>query len=179
MMVATTPLLFFAAVLGPAPLTVAPHAGAQPTWPDGSLLPEDYDWVRLPSDEWLKGDLKALYDDELEFDSDELGIVMLDWDDIKELRSAEILQVRATGGRIAIGRVMLESGELNILGADVAFPQESKSPSRTRTASCRNRTTGLCRGPGLGVLRPGLRQTRGATGRTDNTGGPAVTQGCR
>ena len=118
------PPLFFAAVLGAALLTVVAPAGAQPTWPDGSLLPEDHDWVRLPSDEWLKGDVKAMYDNEFEFDSDELGIVMLDWDDIKELRSAEILQVRATGGRIAVGQVVLKSGELNILGAAVAFPQD-------------------------------------------------------
>ena len=86
--------------------------------------PEDFDWVRLPSDEWLKGAVKAMYDNELEFDSDELGIVSLDWNDIRELRSAGILQVRARGDRIATGRVILVDGALNILGAGATFRQD-------------------------------------------------------
>ena len=96
---------------------------AQPSWPDGSQLPEDFDWIRLPSDEWLKGDVTAMYDNELEFDSDELGVLTLDWKDIKELRSAEILQVRATGDRIGTGRVMMSAGALEILGTGLNLPQ--------------------------------------------------------
>jgi hypothetical protein len=103
-------------------LLVAP-AAAQLNWPEGAPTPEDYDWVRLPSDEWLKGDVTAMYDNELEFDSDELGVLTLDWQDIKELRTAEILQVRATGNRIATGQVVMEHGALNILGAGATFAQ--------------------------------------------------------
>lgn len=114
----------FATLLGVALLAGHAPAGAQLAWPEGAPTAADYDWIRLPSDEWLKGLVKAMYDDELEFDSDELGIVMLDWHDIKELRSAEILQVRATGDRIAIGQVVLAHGMLDILGAGMTFPQD-------------------------------------------------------
>jgi hypothetical protein len=49
----------------------------QPAAPDG--LPVDFDWIRLPSDEWLKGEILHMYDDELEFDSDELGVLSFDF----------------------------------------------------------------------------------------------------
>lgn len=112
--------IMFATVL----LAAAAPAKAQPSWPDGAPMPEDYDWVRLVSDEWLKGDVTAMYDNELEFDSDELGVLMLDWRDIRELRSAEILQVRATGGRIGTGRVLMSGGAVEIMDAGMTFPQD-------------------------------------------------------
>jgi hypothetical protein len=105
-------------------LLTATPASAQLSWPGDSPSPEDFDWVRLPSDEWLKGSVKAMYDDELEFDSDELGIVTLDWSDLKELRSAGTLQVRAIGDRIATGRVILVDRALAVLDSGVTFPQD-------------------------------------------------------
>ncbi len=115
--------IFLSVVLSVSLLAAASPAVAQLSWPEESPTPKDYDWVRLPSDEWLKGDVKAMYDNQLEFDSDELGVVMLDWKDVKELRTAGVLQVRATGDRIATGQVVLEGRQLNVLGADVTFSQ--------------------------------------------------------
>ncbi len=43
--------------------------------------------MKLTSDEWLKGDIVSMYDEKLEFESDEFGIVTLDWGDVSELRS--------------------------------------------------------------------------------------------
>ena len=48
-----------------------------------------YDWIQLESDEWLKGEIITLYNFILEFDSDELGVLKIDWDDVRQLRSAE------------------------------------------------------------------------------------------
>jgi hypothetical protein len=45
--------------------------------PPASML-EKYDWLKLTSDEWLKGELIAMYDREFEFDSDELGLLTFD-----------------------------------------------------------------------------------------------------
>jgi len=44
----------------------------------------EYDWIRLASGEWLKGDIKVLRGDALEFDSDELGDPTFDWDRITD-----------------------------------------------------------------------------------------------
>lgn len=49
--------------------------------------PDDWDWVQLTSDEWLKGELIAFYDVTLEFDSDNLGLLEIDWDDVRRLRT--------------------------------------------------------------------------------------------
>ena len=48
---------------------------------------DEFDWVQLTSDEWLKGELIAFYEDTLEFDSDNLGVLELDWDDVRRLRT--------------------------------------------------------------------------------------------
>ena len=42
---------------------------------DAFVPPLDkFDWIQLKSGEWLKGELKVLYDKKLEFDSDELDL---------------------------------------------------------------------------------------------------------
>ena len=43
----------------------------------------DFDWVQLVSGEWLKGEIKGLYKDSLEFDSDKLDLLTLDWEDVR------------------------------------------------------------------------------------------------
>jgi hypothetical protein len=35
--------------------------------------PDDFDWIQLNSGEWLKGEFKALYDEKVEFDSEEVA----------------------------------------------------------------------------------------------------------
>ncbi len=50
----------------------------------------DYDWIQLTSNEWLKGEIKGMYDDNLEFDSDKLDLLDIDWEDVKILRSHRI-----------------------------------------------------------------------------------------
>ena len=48
--------------------------------------PDGFDWIELTNGEWLKGEIISMYDRELEFDSDELGDLTFDFDDIKEIR---------------------------------------------------------------------------------------------
>lgn len=55
---------------------------------------DKFDWIQLESDEWLKGEIIALYSFVLEFDSDELGVLEIDWDDVRQLRSAENLSMQ-------------------------------------------------------------------------------------
>jgi hypothetical protein len=64
--------------------TVAPVEGesqnttpGSPVWTPAGALPEGFDWIQLTSGEWLKGELKVLYNDSLEFDSDELDLLKL------------------------------------------------------------------------------------------------------
>ncbi len=51
-------------------------------WETSTPTATDFDWVRLVSGEWLKGKIKGMYDDSLEFDSDKLDLLTLDWEDV-------------------------------------------------------------------------------------------------
>jgi hypothetical protein len=46
-----------------------------------------FDWIQLTSGEWLKGDLKVMYDFTLEFDSDEMDLQELDFEDVRQIRT--------------------------------------------------------------------------------------------
>ncbi len=46
-----------------------------------------FDWVQLTSGEWLRGKLKSMYNKKLEFDSDKLKLLTIDWKDVKYLQS--------------------------------------------------------------------------------------------
>jgi len=74
-----------------------------PSWVPPSAPPDKFDWIQLTSDEWLKGDLKVLYDDKLEFDSDELDLLELDWEDVKQVRGHRLHSVRFEGPLTVIG----------------------------------------------------------------------------
>lgn len=54
----------------------------------------EFDWIQLGSGEWLKGELKTIYDYQMEFDSDELGLLTLDLEDVRQVRTSRIEAVR-------------------------------------------------------------------------------------
>ena len=58
---------------------------------------DEFDWIQTTSGEWLKGELKTLYRDKLEFDSDKVGLQELDWEDVKYVRGHGIFGVRLEG----------------------------------------------------------------------------------
>jgi hypothetical protein len=88
----------------------------QPVAPDGT--PADFDWIRLASDEWLKGEIVSMYDGELEFDSDELGTLELDFADLKEIRTSRIVQVGFADDDSAVGTLVLDGVRARVTGAE-------------------------------------------------------------
>jgi hypothetical protein len=85
-------------------------------WKPLPPMPEKFDWIQLTSDEWLKGEFIVLYENKLEFDSDELGVLTLDWEDIKQVRSARIMQVRFLNEISAIGKLHIEGEIVRVIG---------------------------------------------------------------
>lgn len=53
-----------------------------------------YDWIMINSGEWLKGRIKSMLDDKLEFDSDELDLQSFDWEDVYFLYSPKLNGIR-------------------------------------------------------------------------------------
>lgn len=87
-----------------------------PFWGDDPM-PVQFDWILLTSGEWLKGDIIALYDDNLDFDSDEMGLQSLDWADIAELRSRLPQTLRLRDGVILQGQVFINADTITIYQA--------------------------------------------------------------
>jgi len=89
---------------------------AKKDWGPAPPMPDEFDWVQLVSDEWLKGEIIAMYKESLEFDSDELDDLTLDFEDIKQIRSAGVMQVGLVGGEVATGKLVMDGDEVRVMG---------------------------------------------------------------
>ena len=94
-------------------------AKANAAWDKFVPPPDDkYDWIQLTSDEWLKGELKVMYNFELEFDSDEMDLQKFDWEDIKQVRSSGYQSVRIEPVD-GVGEPTTAIGQLHIIANKV------------------------------------------------------------
>ena len=73
---ARLPSLF---VLFAAVSLAGPCSNASADWTPPPPMPDEFDWVQLVSGEWLKGEIRAMYKDSMEFDSEELDLLNLDF----------------------------------------------------------------------------------------------------
>lgn len=72
------------------PTVVEDGAEEQPSaldskWPPGPKKGDQKDWICLKSGEWLRGEFTSLNRGSVEFDSDEMDQLNLDWDDVHEV----------------------------------------------------------------------------------------------
>ena len=65
---------------------------------------DTYDWLRLTSGEWLKGELKRMREDDVEFDSDKLDLVQFDWEKVDQLHSPRVNTYVFDGKVDVVGR---------------------------------------------------------------------------
>lgn len=81
-----------------------------------------YDWIQMNSGEWLKGEIKVMYNYTLEFDSDELDLLELDMDDVKQIRSANNQRILVERGRrntaVLSGRLIVSGEEVQLIQKD-------------------------------------------------------------
>jgi hypothetical protein len=82
--------------------TTTPQSGTKPAEEPAAETPwsgpdtsDGFDWIELTSGEWLKGDFKALYRNVLEFDSDKLDLLELDWEDVRQVVTERPHMVRS------------------------------------------------------------------------------------
>ncbi len=91
------------------------------------VFKQDFDWIKLTSDEWLKGDIVSMYDEKLEFDSDELDMQTIDLEDVAELRSKAWQSIRMFDGTIAEGYLVLKDGQLSLVKNGVTTNYEFRN----------------------------------------------------
>ena len=85
-----------------------------PTQAPPAFDPRQYDWIRLTSGEWLKGEVLSMRNDKFEFDSDEMDEQKFDWDDIAELRSSRMYTYVLTNRTSLIGTALILDNQVVI-----------------------------------------------------------------
>ncbi len=75
----------------------------------------DYDWIQLVSNEWLKGEIKGMYEDSLEFDSDKLDMLTIDWKDVKILRSYRTSYINIEGVGPTAGKLEVTDDSVHVI----------------------------------------------------------------
>lgn len=81
-------------------------------------LDDGGDWIRLSSGEWIRGEIVSYNDDSLEFDSDDLGTLNIDWGDAAEVHTSRLFTVMLEGRTQMIGRVRVLGDEVYLVSAD-------------------------------------------------------------
>ncbi|MEM7137747.1 MAG: DUF481 domain-containing protein [Myxococcota bacterium] len=68
------------------------NAQAEAGLPDSYTINfgDTFDWVQMVSGEWIKGEVKRMRDDNLEFDSDKLDMQNIDFADVVEVHSPNV-----------------------------------------------------------------------------------------
>ncbi|MCT7940442.1 DUF481 domain-containing protein [Shewanella holmiensis] len=71
---------------------------------------DKYDWLQLNSNELLKGKIKHLYGNKLEFKSDQLGTLIVDWEDVIVLQSRGAVSIGFSDLSTRSGRLLIQDG---------------------------------------------------------------------
>ena len=112
-----------AADVGPATPVAEPRLPVMQPWlPPAPAADSEWDWIQLTSGEWLKGKLRSLEQEVLDFDSDNLGILELDWEDVQQVMSAKPMAILYGDGATAVGYLTTEKDQLVVLGTEVRIP---------------------------------------------------------
>ena len=73
----------FASLVLFCPLGVAMAEEAPPDWVPPAE--SQFDWIQLTSGEWVKGEMRGLRDRKVDFDSDKLDDLSIDWSDVRTM----------------------------------------------------------------------------------------------
>ena len=90
-------------------------------WEDLSPTPKKYDWIQTKSGEWFKGKIEAMYNDRLEFDSDEVGLYVFKFKNITQIKSYNIISVNIDGVATFSGILRFKDAKMTIIQGDNKF----------------------------------------------------------
>jgi hypothetical protein len=87
---------------------------------------DTYDWLRLTSGEWLKGELHWMREKDIEFDSDKLDLLTFSWSKVSQLHSPRVNTYVFEGKIDVVGRAVVTKEKLIIETADgvVSYPRD-------------------------------------------------------
>jgi putative salt-induced outer membrane protein YdiY len=87
---------------------------------------DTYDWLRLTSGEWLKGELHWMREKDIEFDSDKLDLLTFSWSKVSQLHSPRVNTYVFEGKIDVVGRAVVTKEKVIIETADgvVSYPRD-------------------------------------------------------
>jgi putative salt-induced outer membrane protein YdiY len=89
-----------------------------PDWRPESEYEGRFDWIQMTSGEWVKGEITSMYDESLEFDSDEFDDLTLDLDDIQQIRTSQVMNVGLVHGVSAVGLLIVDGDRVTVVGEE-------------------------------------------------------------
>ena len=96
-------------------------------WEDLSPTPKDgWDWIQTKYGDWIKGRIKGMYEDELEFDSLEFGIYIFKLKDIRQIKSFGIMSVNIDHVAIFKGLIRYKENKITIISGDNSYTFDKK-----------------------------------------------------
>src|SRR5262245_30401295 len=100
----------------PPPAALLPAGGFYPWMTPASLAESNrFDRIQLRSGEWLKGKVKSMQEEKLEFDSEELDVHTFDWEKILIVYSPRTHSVRFDQGKPANGSLLVTRDQVFVL----------------------------------------------------------------
>ena len=84
-------------------------------WSDTHPERVNADWLQLTSGEWLRGRIIAMQRDDLEFDSDELKKLEIEWKKVKYIKSSDPYRLRFDDDIKAIGIIEITQQEVHVI----------------------------------------------------------------
>lgn len=87
-------------------------------WETSRPTVTDFDWVQLVSGEWLKGEIKGFFKESLEFDSDKLDLLSLDWEDVKYVESHIPGSVNIEDHGTVFGFFVVDGNKITVTNGD-------------------------------------------------------------
>jgi putative salt-induced outer membrane protein YdiY len=113
-------------------------------WEDLSPKADKADWVQSTSGEWFRGEFKALYDEELEFESDEVGDYTFSIGDVAQFKSHRMISVNIEDEITFSGIVRLDRKEIVIIQGDkrYTFPRSKVVSAAPTSAQERDNWSG-------------------------------------
>jgi putative salt-induced outer membrane protein YdiY len=93
----------------------------KPIWENLSPTPIEYDWIQTTSLEWFKGTIEGMYDEKLEFDSDEIGLYTFDFEDVKQIKSFHVMSVNIENLATIEGILRLRDNDLQVIQGDTVY----------------------------------------------------------
>ena len=95
-------------------------------WENLSPTPVEYDWVQTTSLEWFKGSIEGMYDEKLEFDSDEIGLYSFDFEDVKQIKSYAVMSVNIENLAEISGILRVKDDDVKVIQGDTVYELKRK-----------------------------------------------------